>query len=104
MLALITAPIELPARIGSQFIIAGIGRIGKAERAVAHAVSQAQRLPFHQIAILVEEFGIKHTADVRGRHLAVSEHIRLVPDGVAQEVAVVVHVYRHYLLRRVPCV
>ena len=101
---LMLSPVELPARIGSQFIIAGIGRIGKAERAAAHAVSQAQRLPFHQVAILVEEFGIKHTTDVRGRHLAVSEHIRLVPDGVTQEVAVVVHVYRHYLLRCVPCV
>ena len=97
----IFAPVELPAGIGPQFIESavegGVGR--KPEETVALPAYHLQHLPLHQIAVVVEQFGIQNTAPVGGKPAPRLAQIGLEPDGVTQIIAGVVHVDVHLFLR-----
>ena len=56
------APIELPARIGSQLIVSAIERILQDKAAMHLSVLEFQYLAFHQIAVLIQQFCIENSA------------------------------------------
>ena len=92
------APVELPARVGPQLVVAAIERVAEHERAMHLSALQLQLLPLHEVAVLVQQLGIEHAADAAGRPGVRAPHVSLVVDGVAQEVARVVHVHENLFL------
>ena len=98
------APVKLPSRVCTQLIVASIGRVAETERTACHSIAQSQRLSLHQITVLVKQFCIQHTTDVRRTHFTFPQHISSIPDSITQEITGVVHVHRDYLLGCLLCI
>ena len=101
MLSLKHSPIELPSGVCSQFIITRISLLVDDEVGISPSVIHLHQFPLHQISFLIVEFNIKHATDL-GRLAVVGLGAEgREPDGVANEVAGVVHVDIYFLLRQV---
>ena len=59
-------PVQLPARIGPQLVEACVQRIMQCKRPHTLPILDAYCLSFHQIAVIVQQLHVQHTADVRG--------------------------------------
>ena len=93
------APIELPARVGAQLEIARVERVGQSEEAVATAVDHLHELTLDEVAVVVPQFAIEHSADAAWHILIGAPRVGREPYCVAQEIRGVVHVHVHLLLR-----
>ena len=100
MVVLENAPVQLPAGIGPQFVEpAVLNLMVQGKEAVAPSFLHLYKFALHQIAVVVQQLHIQHTADVR--RLAGSRFLQIgrEPDGVALKIAGVVHVNINLLLR-----
>ena len=88
MRMLITSEIEHPPGVCPQFVVSGIERVGQGERPMCRSVFHLQLLPFHEIAVRCEQFHVHDFAQV------------CEPPLVAHEVAGVVDMEVHFLLRQ----
>ena len=95
----ILSPVKLPAGVCTQFVVSGIESVRQGEVSPAFPVLHLQYLSFYEIAVLVEEFYIQHSTDFAGQVAVGAASIDSIPNGVAQEVASVVHVYIYLFLR-----
>ena len=93
------APIELPTCIGPQFIVTAIECVLQHEAAMRLTVLQFKLLATDEVTILIQQLGIEDTADTARRPCVAAADVSLVVDGVAQEVACVVHVNKNLFLR-----
>ena len=93
------APVQLPSRIGPQLIVAAVKRVLQHKGAVHLPVLQFQLLTLHEVTVLIQQLSIEDTAQATWRPCVAAAHIGLVVDGVAQEIAGVVHVDEHLFLR-----
>ena len=92
-------PIELPSRVGSQLVIAAIKRVLQDKTAVHLAVLKFELLTFHEIAVLIQQFCIENTAQTAWRTGIATTDICLIVNGIAQEIARIVHVHKDLFLR-----
>ena len=93
------APVELPARVGPQLVVAAIEGVGQYEGAMRLSALKLQLLALHEVAVLVQQLGIEDTADAARCACVCAAHVSLVVDGVAQKVAGVVRVNEDLFLR-----
>ena len=63
-------------------------------------VRHFQLLAFHEVAVRREQLHVEDAAQVGGLAVVAACDIAFVPDGVAQEIAGVVDVQVHFLLRQ----
>ena len=99
MLVLILAPVELPARIGPQFVESAIERIVETEGTVALPLGETDEVALNKVAVLVPQLGIEQAAQVGGAPRVAASHVRLEVERVAGKVTGVVHVDEDLLLR-----
>ena len=100
MIMLENTPVQLPAGIGPQFVESAVlNLVVQGKEAVAPSFLHLNKLALHQIAVVVQQLHIQHTADVRW--LAGSRFLQIgrEPDGVALKIAGIVHVNIDLLLR-----
>ena len=93
------APVQLPPRISPQLVETAVERVGQREVTVSATVLHLHELALHEEAVLVQEFHIQHTTHIRGGTFVSAASEDAVPDGVPKEIAGVVHVHEHLLLR-----
>ena len=93
-------PVELPPRVGTQFVVASVERVLQDETAVSLTAMQLQLLPLHEITVLVQQLSIEHSAQTTRCAGVAATHIRLIIKGVAQEITGIVHVDEDLFLRQ----
>ena len=93
------SPVQLPSGVGPQFIEARIERILQGKRTPALAVCHLYQLPFNEIAVLIQQIGIEHSAYVAWYSEVCAPRVCLKPYCVAKEIAGVVRVDIHLFLR-----
>ncbi len=62
------------------------------------AILDLEHLALHQVAVVIQQFGIKHTADIAWLARITSSYVGLVIYSVTQIIAIIVHVYIYMLL------
>ena len=100
VLPLIQSPVELPACVGPQFVIASIGIVVDDEVGVASSVGHFHQLALHEVSLLVVEFHVEYTANLGGLSVVGLGGVGREPYCVADEVAGVVEMDIHLLLRQ----
>ncbi|MBQ7427614.1 MAG: hypothetical protein IJV20_10260 [Prevotella sp.] len=93
------SPVQLPAGICPQFVVTAIERVIELEESLSSPLLHLHNLPLHQVSVMVPQLGVEHAADLRGPVRVRLSRICREPDGVPQEIARVVHVHEHLLLR-----
>ena len=93
------APVELPSRVGPQFVVAPVERVLQGKAAMSLSALQLQLLSLHEIAVLIQQFGIEHSADSAWRASVTPADVCLVVNGVAKEIASIIHVDIDLFLR-----
>ena len=100
MFVLEHAPVQLPSRIGTQFVETGIHAIFvQGEESVSAAVLNFNLLALQHITVVVPQFGIQDTAYVRRLVCVGLARVGLEPNGVSQHIGRVVHVQIDLFLR-----
>ena len=93
--------VEHPTRVGAHLVVAGVERVLQGEAAASVAVGRGgdvDRLPLHNKTVGGDELNIKDAAQVGGTEVVGARHVGLVPQRVANEIALVVEVQVHLLL------
>ena len=91
--------IQHPARVGPQLVVARIERIFQHELAAGVSSSaHDDALPLHHKAVGREQFHIEHLAHIGRLEIVGAEHVGLVPERIAHEIAGVVGVDIHFFL------
>ena len=93
--------VEHPPGVGAHLVVAGVERVLQGEAAASVAVGSGgdvDRLPLHNKAVGGDELNIKDAAQVGGTEVVGARHVGLVPQRVANEIALVVEVQVHLLL------
>ena len=101
ILVLEAPPVQLPAGIGTEFIVASVVFLLQFEVAMSPSVDHLYELPFQEVPILVVEFHVQRAAQLRRPVIVGRTGIGGKPEGVAQEIARVVHVQIDLLLGNV---
>ena len=90
-----------PAGVCTEFIIARVKRVLQDKVTIAIAVWRHDDiLPFHHQAIRREQFHIEDTAHVGIVKVIGTHHIRLIPNGIALVITIIVEVQIDFLLNR----
>ena len=93
------SPVELPARVGPQLVVAAVERVLQDEAPMHLAVLQFKLLALHEVAVLIEQLSVKHAAQPAWRPRIAAADVGLVINGIAQEITCVVHVDEDLFLR-----
>ena len=71
------APVQLPACICTQLIVAAVQCVAQGKVTVCLSPLQLQQLTLYQVAVLVQQFHIQYFADFTGKAVA-SAHVRFI--------------------------
>ena len=93
------SPVQLPSGVGPQLEESRVEGVGQCEESAAPSVAHLHQLALHEESVVVPQFGIQHAADSARASAVGAPCVGREPEGVAQEVASVVHVHVHLLLR-----
>ncbi len=92
------APVELPARVGSQLVIASVECILQDKASMHLSVPQLELLSLYEVAVLIQQLRIKDSAQSARRACIATTHVCLVIYGISKEIARVVHVHEDLFL------
>ena len=97
---LMFSPVQLPARISTKFVEAAVlNHIVQGEEAVTTSFAHLDELSLHQVSVVVQQFHIKHTTNLRRPVGIRLPRVGREPNGVALEIASVIEMDIHLFLR-----
>ena len=86
------SPVELPSGVGPELVESGICVVAYDKVAVASSVAHLNEFALHEVALMVVEFHIEHSADLGWFVVIGLCGVGREPEGVSDEVACVVGV------------
>ena len=96
--------VEHPFGIGTDFVVSGERCVADGELSVGLTLLiYDQLLAFKNVALLIEQLDVEYLGQGLRRIIIGENHVGLIPDGVAQEIAVVVEVQVDFLLHGQYC-
>ena len=93
------SPVELPTGVGPKFEVSRIQSVWQGEKPAAPSVAHLHQLAFYEEPVVVPQLGVQHAADLARPTAVRPAGKRREPDRIAQEVASIVHLHEHLLLR-----